>query len=66
MQLQFISLIHTLNCKFKCISTLWDKNLIKDNVCCKGNVNCCSDWNNGLQEVPDTDPLTILIISFVT
>jgi hypothetical protein len=31
---------------------------------CKGNVSLSNDWNGGLQEVLDSDPVIILIIFY--
>jgi hypothetical protein len=62
MQLQFILYISTMNCTVKCINfQVMDKNFIKDSIYCEGNVLIFSDWNNGFQDVLDSDPVIILI-----
>ena len=43
---------------------LRDKNLIKNSTYCEGNVVIPTDWNNGLQDILELDPVMILIIFF--
>jgi hypothetical protein len=44
------------------VSTLCNKNLVKDNMYCEDTASISDDWNNSVQEVLDSDPVIILII----